>query len=238
MELKELLGEELYDQVMAKLAEDKNNKNIELLVNDKKENTYIPKSRFDTVIQQKKALGDKVDELEIQIEEISNSSEDVEAIKTQLAEAQTKLSDAKTEVQNIKKDAEIKLAIASSGAKKSDLIAKLLDASKVTLKEDGTVEGLKEQLESIKQDVPELFNVISPAGGKPGTPSGGSQGGSEGAGEDDSNGNNGGEGGTPAGGTGNPGKGGKGSKGKVETIGERLAKRRVASHSPEVDFFK
>lgn len=229
MDLKELLGEELFTQVTEKLGK---HKNIELLVNDKKENSYVPKSRLDTVIKQKGALSDKVDELEVQLEEMRTGEADIESLKAQLQDAQTKIADAKAESTKIRKDSEIKLAIAGSGAKKSDLITKLLDADKVVIKEDGTVEGLEEQITALKEEAPELFGVINtqPQGGTAGKPARGSGEGSDGDDGEEASQN--------PGGTGNPGKGGNGRKGKVETIGERIAKRRVATHSPEVDFFK
>lgn len=220
MNLKEILGEELYNQVLEKVG-----KENELLLNNKKENTYVPKSRLDSVIGQKKVLSDKVDDLEIKLQEMQGDMTNVETLKTQLKTAQDDITTAKKEVEVIKKEAEIKLAITESGAKKKDVISKLLDLDKIKIKEDGTIEGLKEQIEAIKTDVPELFVSAQPNPNPNPAPTG-----DDGKGTDPQPPN-------PQGGTGSPGKGGPTGGGKPESIGAKLAKKR-ASAVPEIDYFK
>lgn len=230
MDLKELLGEELFTQVQAKLGND-----TELLVNNKKESNYIPKSRFDSVLGQKKVLSDKIDNLEIQLEEMKGDVANVETMKTQLQQAQDDIVQAKQEVTNVKKQAEIKYAIAQSGAKKTELVAKLLIEDKITIKDDGTIEGLEEQIKALKTEVPELFTA---------TPQANNQGGNGGGTDPNKKPNDeGGETGEKGdntqieGGTGSPGNGGAGGAGKTESIGAKLAKKK-ASAVTQVDYFK
>lgn len=224
MNLKELLGEELYNQVVEKIGTGDH----EILVNNKKENTYVPKTRLDMVLNQKKLLAEQVDSLEIKIDEMSKDVSNVEALKTQLQTAQDDIVKAKEEVKDVKRDAEIRFAIAESGAKKKDLVTKLIVSDKITFKEDGTIEGLKEQIEELKKEAPELFIKTQPEG-KP-TPNEGGKG-EQDNNEDPQDDQN-------KGGTGSPGNGGKGGQGsKPSSIGEKLAKMRATS-SPEVDYFK
>lgn len=223
MNLKELLGEELYNQVIEKVGKDN-----ELLLNNKKENTYVPKSRLDSVIGQKKILSEKVDDLEIQLQEMGTDVNNVEALKTQLKTAQDEITTAKHEVEVIKKEAEIRLAITESGAKKKDVISKLLDLDKIKIKEDGTLDGLKEQIEALKTDVPELFVSAQP-NPNPAQPQESEQGNDPNVQPPNPA--------QPQGGTGSPGKGGTAGGGKVESIGAKLAKKR-ATAVPDFDYFK
>ena len=72
---------------------------------------------------------------------------------------------------------EVDKAIMGAKAKNLDLVRKALDLSKVTIAEDGTITGLSEQLDGLKQSDGYLFAEDQPAGGgKPGS-TGGSHGG-------------------------------------------------------------
>lgn len=93
-------------------------------------------------------------------------------------ELQKKVTEYETTIETLKKDSEAKnfdmaleLELTKSNAKKTKAVKALLDLGKVKQKEDGTFEGLNEQLEELKKSDNYLFNTgevkqdYNPAGG-------------------------------------------------------------------------
>lgn len=77
--LKELLGEELYNQVKEKIGDK------ELFIND---GTYIPKKKFDDLNNDKKDLQKQLEEVNTKVKELS--SIDAEKLKKEIEELNTK----------------------------------------------------------------------------------------------------------------------------------------------------
>lgn len=61
--------------------------------------------------------------------------------------------------------AEAKVLLQKEGIKDADRILNRMDFANVTIDESGEVKGLNEQIESIKSDLPELFNHRKRVGG-------------------------------------------------------------------------
>lgn len=122
---------------------------------------YIPKERFDEVNTKVKQLETSVTERDKQLEDLKKSTGDVEALKTQIQTLQndnkTKEETYKVELSNLKKNNALELALTGAKVKNSKAIKALLDDGKIKLKDDGTLEGLSEQLEAIKKTDAYLF---------------------------------------------------------------------------------
>lgn len=122
---------------------------------------YIPKERFDEVNTKKQQLETSVAERDKQLEDLKKSTGDVEALKTQIQTLQndnkTKEEAYKVELSNLKKNNALELALTGAKVKNSKAIKALLDDEKIKLKDDGTLEGLSEQLEAIKKTDAYLF---------------------------------------------------------------------------------
>lgn len=93
-------------------------------------------------------------------------------------ELQKKVTEYEGTIATLKKDNDVKnfemaleLELTKSNAKKTKAVKALLDLEKVKRKEDGTFEGLNEQLEELKKSDDYLFNTgevkqnYNPAGG-------------------------------------------------------------------------
>ena len=153
MNLKELLGEELYNQVKEKVGEDK-----ELFVND---GTYIPKKKFDDLNEDKKKIKQQLDEANTKIEELSKvNSEDlqkeVDEWKQKYEQDTKALNDdiAKREREYLINDLVRDLNFSSESAKKafkSELADKDLKI------EDGKLIGFDDYLSSYKKNDPKAF---------------------------------------------------------------------------------
>lgn len=122
---------------------------------------YIPKERFDEVNTKVKQLETSVSERDKQLDDLKKSTGDVEALKTQIQTLQndnkTKEEAYKVELSNLKKNNALELALTGAKVKNSKAIKALLDDEKIKLKDDGTLEGLSEQLEAIKKTDAYLF---------------------------------------------------------------------------------
>ena len=122
---------------------------------------YIPKERFDEVNTKKQQLETSVAERDKQLEDLKKSTGDVEALKTQIQTLQndnkTKEEAYKVELSNLKKNNALDLALTGAKVKNSKAIKALLDDGKIKLKDDGTLEGLADQLEAIKKSDAYLF---------------------------------------------------------------------------------
>lgn len=180
-ELKKLLGDELYNQLVTKLGDKK------LLVDD---GNFIPKSRFDEVNNQKKDLKTQVDTLtataakfEAQAADVLKWKSEVEAIpamkkkmeeweasaktateeltksKTQLETYQQKEVEWANQIKTTRIDSAIEKALIAQSAKYPELIKTKFDMSKIVLDEQGNVTGLEDQLKTVKESYKDLFGA-------------------------------------------------------------------------------
>lgn len=156
MTLQELLGEELYSQVMEKAGD----KHKVAIVSD---GNWIPKAKFDAVNgerqeykQQAEGLNKQLDELKGKLKDNDTAAETIDGLKQQIQDKETEL--AETRKQNT-----IRLEVLKTRPKdvadilphiKTDLVA--VDGDAVT--------GLKEQLETLKEEKPYLFEDVEPDG--------------------------------------------------------------------------
>ena len=144
--LKEFLGDDLYTQVEAKL---KGNDKVKLA--NLASGEYVSKSN------EIKAKDTKITELSDTVKKFDGV--DVAKLQQDVKDWEKKYQDDLT---SAKKEAAIKLAIAEAKPKSEKALMAFLDTDIVKLNEDGTVTGLKEQLENIKKDNGFLFEDDDP----------------------------------------------------------------------------
>jgi predicted nuclease with TOPRIM domain len=149
MDLKELLGEELYNQVMAKIGDKKI-----AVVSD---GNWIPKDKFNELLEDKKALK----EMKEQAKGNDELTMQITALETQLQENETKINDLRT-------TAAIERELLKANAKFPDLLLGKFDKSKVEVLEDGTVRGLDDQIKTVKESYKDLFGEWKIVGKPPG----------------------------------------------------------------------
>lgn len=157
--LKELLGEQLYNQVAEKLGDKK-------YVFGPQEN-YIPKERFNQVIEQIKGYKAQIGERDKQLEDLKKASEGNEELAKKIKEMEEQNKKIQTEYEekllNSQRDYAIDLAIAKAKVKNPKAVKALLDHEKIKV-EDGKVSGLDEQLEVIRKSDGYLFEDYVPSG--------------------------------------------------------------------------
>lgn len=122
---------------------------------------FIPKSRFDEINETKKELEQQIKERDKQLKDLGEKAKGNEELEKQIKELQDVNKKAKEEyeakIKNITLDNAIKLALKENKAKYEDLLISKFDKEKLTIKDDGTIEGLNEQLAVLKEGYKDLF---------------------------------------------------------------------------------
>lgn len=187
---------------------------FEVFANNSKTPEYISKTNYDSVVSERDTFKTQTSDLNKQLETFKKAAGDNGELTKQIEDFQIKLADAENQNIGIRIDTAIKLAAIGLKAKDVGDILAFVDKSKLKLNNDGTVTGLEEQMNDLKEKKAYLFN-------------------DEDANKDD-------EGGEEGKGTGHIGKGNRNKeKAKEGGFGERLAKSRTESQVVDRNsFFK
>ena len=151
--LKELLGEELFNQVKEKIGD------VKIMIDD---GNFIPKARFDQVNEEKKELKEMLKERDKQLEDIKKKAKDSEDLTAQIKELQdlNQKTVAEYEEKLAKQSFNFALeqALAKDGANPVKAVKALLDLDKI--KQDGeTLIGYDEQIKTLKETYGHLFGA-------------------------------------------------------------------------------
>lgn len=150
MDLKELLGEELYSQVQEKLGDHK----IDIVSNGQ----WIPKAKFDELNESVKEYKQQLKSRDEQLEELKKI--DAEGLQAKIKELQEANQKAEQEWQEKlqKQQFEFSLdkALTSARVRNPKAVKALLDTDVIKLDGDKLL-GLEEQLNKIKESDPYLF---------------------------------------------------------------------------------
>ena len=157
MNLKQIIGEELFNQ----LPEEKKKEYAKQDLQDVSEGKYVPKDRFDQVNQQSKDYKEQVSERDRQIESLKNEFKDVDGLKDkveQLTRDNAKQKeDYENQIKTINFNNALKASLSSYKCKDEDYLKSKIDRNSIKLNSDGTILGLKEQVEAFKKDHEYLF---------------------------------------------------------------------------------
>lgn len=129
-------------------------------VNEFLDGQYVTKSRFNEVNVEKKTLEEAVKERDKQLKTLKDSEGNVDDLKEQIkklqADNKAATLKAESDMKALKLSTAIKLAIGDT-AQDVDLVANLVDTSKLILSDDGKVTGLDEQIKALKTEKSFLF---------------------------------------------------------------------------------
>lgn len=129
-------------------------------VNEFLDGQYVTKSRFNEVNVEKKTLEEAVKERDKQLKILKDSEGNVDDLKEQIkklqADNKAATLKAASDMKALRLSTAIKLAIGDT-AQDVDLVANLVDTSKLILSDDGKVTGLDEQIKVLKTEKSFLF---------------------------------------------------------------------------------
>lgn len=151
MSLKELLGEELYNQVKEKIGDK------ELIINN---GSFVPRERLNEAIEQRDEYKSMLDERNNQLEELKKKAQGNEELQAKIQELQSKneetIQQYESKLAAQKFDFELEKALRDVGARNPKAVKALLNTDEIKL-EDGKLVGLDAQLENLKKTDDYLF---------------------------------------------------------------------------------
>lgn len=128
---------------------------------------YVPKAELETLNVTKTQLEKDIKTRDKQLEELKKASGSSEEFQKQITDLQeeNKTTKAKYEadMKELKLSTAVKLAVGGT-AHDADLVASLLDKTKLILSDDGKVAGLDEQLKTLKVEKGFLFKADNMGG--------------------------------------------------------------------------
>lgn len=150
--LKKLLGEALTEEML---------KEIEAFLTE----NYVEKAQYDEVVKQLEAKGqaDSKETTQNNMGGNVNSQVNMEALsEEQLLEIKAEVeaglqAEYEERVYAIEFDYAVNIALLKIGVVDLDLVKVKLDMTKLSMKENGEINGLEEQIEEIRQQFPMLF---------------------------------------------------------------------------------
>jgi hypothetical protein len=160
MDLKELLGEELYKQVKEKLGDKK------VIINN--DGSYLPKSKFDEKNEEVKLLKEKLTAHEKQAKDTETLLKDNAELKTKFealqTESKTQLEARDKQISHITKKTALSRALAEKKAKHADLLMKEFDFDKIEL--DGEkIKDFDKLIAPLTEKYADMFEIKKVEGG-------------------------------------------------------------------------
>ena len=157
MELKELVGEELFTQISSKL----NGHSVIIAGKDEKyikdDGSFIPKTRFNEVIEQKNNYKESFESTKTELDTLKTKLEGNEAALKQVDDLKLKLDGKDKEMANITKRYALEIALRDSGSRYPDLLQSKFSLEKIELDESGKIKDWENQLKTVKESYPDLF---------------------------------------------------------------------------------
>ena len=141
MNLKEVLGEELYSQVIEKIGENK----LDIVSNG----NWIPKDKFNNLNEQLKTANTTIADLK-------KSNKDNEDLQSKVTDYETKVKNYEKQIQDMQFNYALDGALKSANARNVKAIKALLNMDNVKLDGEKLL-GLNEQIEELKKSDSYLF---------------------------------------------------------------------------------
>lgn len=151
MDLKELLGEELFKQVTEKLGDKK------IILDD---GNMIPKERFNEINEQKKEFKKMLEDRDKQLEELSKKAKGNEELEQQLLnyknQNETTVKEYEEKLQKQAFEFALEKELMGSKVKNTKALKALLNIENIKLDNEKLI-GLEEQLKGLQESDPYLF---------------------------------------------------------------------------------
>jgi len=153
MDIKTVLGEELYMQVAEKLGSHK----VAIIT----DGNYIPKMKFDELNEETKGLRAQLDERNTQLAQLKDSVKDSEELTERLKQLETENKASAEEhaaaLNRMKLEFAVDMALTAAQARDPRTVRPLLDMDLVRLGDDGKVMGIEEQIKTLQEQSGFLF---------------------------------------------------------------------------------
>ena len=188
--LKEILGEDLYNQVKTKVSSynEKADKDKRVSIANVNGDEYVTKAKYSQLETDLNNTKTSLSTAQNTIEDLKKSNGDNADLQTKITNYENQIANLKTKSKEDKarlvKEIAIKDALYNEKAKHPELLISKFDLSKIVLDEKGenVVSGIEDQMKSNKETYKDLFGETEEKGGTYRyTPNSGNQGNNSGA---------------------------------------------------------
>lgn len=188
--LKEILGEDLFNQVKNKVSSynEKADKDKRVSIANVNGDEYVTKAKYSQLETDLNNTKTSLSTAQTTIEDLKKSNGDNADLQQKVSDYETKIANlettSKAEKAKMLKEIAIKDALYAEKAKHPELLVSKFDLSKIILDEKGenVVSGIEEQIKSNKETYKDLFGETEQQGGAYHyTPNGGENKGNSGA---------------------------------------------------------
>lgn len=162
--LKEILGEELYNQMMSAIKTHNGkpeNKEKQVKLGDLGKGEYVSKEKFSALEADKDSIAEQLKTAQGLIEQLKKGTGDNEALQTKITEYETKVVTLTAENEKLKVDGALKVALLDAGAKASDLDYLMFKAGTgdrdLKIGDDGKLKGQDDLIAGLKTQFPGNF---------------------------------------------------------------------------------
>lgn len=164
--LKEILGEELYNQLMAALNTHNGkpeNKEKQVKLADLGKGEYVSKKEYTALETDKGNLAEQLKTAQGLIEELKKGTSGDEALQGKIGEYETTIDTLQKQLKQEKLDSAVKIALLESNCKDVDYITfKLKEKGEISLDDSGKVKGMEDKLAALKTQFPDQFASSKP----------------------------------------------------------------------------
>lgn len=172
--LKELLGEELYSQIAAKINEhngNEANKDKQIKIANLGTGEYVGKGKYDALNELLKGKETELTTANGLIAELKKGTKGNEELQQKIGTYETQVADLQKELQETKLKSAIKVALLSEKAKDVDYLTfKLNEKLKekgetLELDDNDSIKGWDDKLTGLKTQFPTMFESVADGGG-------------------------------------------------------------------------
>ncbi|WP_286080630.1 phage scaffolding protein [Parablautia intestinalis] len=159
--LKEILGEELYNQLIASIKahnEKPENKGKQVELADLGKGEYISKEKYSALETDNGSLAEQLKTAQELITELKKGTSGDEALQGKIGEYETTIDTLQKQLAQEKLDSAVKIALLESKCKDVDYITfKLKEKGELALDESGKIKGMDDKLAALKTQFPSQF---------------------------------------------------------------------------------
>lgn len=143
------------------LEKENDSQELEKKIAEKLKQEYVAKVDYDGIVEAKKGLEGQIAQRDADIKALKEGAKDNKELQKEYEALQEKYKldteNLQKQYQNSRKNSAIDMEILKAKGKNTKAIKALLDMDKITLKDDGTLEGL--DLDSLKKSDGYLFEI-------------------------------------------------------------------------------
>lgn len=160
--LKEVLGNDLYSQLEAKINEynsTKAEKDKQIKLTDLGSGEYVKKSEYEVLNGQLNGKQSELDTANALIEDLKKGNKGNDDLQSKISEYEDQVADLQSQLAETKLKSAVKVALMSENAVDVDYLTFKLNESgeAIELDENGNIKGWQDKISSLKTNFPKMF---------------------------------------------------------------------------------